>query len=62
MDTGFLHIDSYILPVCPLVPISTRAAADEAEPTQDEVDAAQALAAYRRIEESCDDTEMAEVG
>jgi hypothetical protein len=50
--------DSYVLPFCPLVTIPDGAAGELEEPCQAEVDAAQAVAVYRRIEESVDDMEL----
>lgn len=58
MATGFYQNDSYVLPFCPLVAIPEGASGELAEPCQSDVDAAQAVAAYRRVEESCDEAEL----
>ncbi|MEX2317929.1 MAG: hypothetical protein WD669_12300 [Pirellulales bacterium] len=58
MSSVYFPTDSYVLPFCPLVTIPDGAAVDAIEPCQAEVDAAQAVAAYRRVEETADGLEL----
>jgi len=49
MATGFCHSDSFVLPFCPLVALREGDNVDVCEPAQEEIDAAQAVAVYRRM-------------
>jgi hypothetical protein len=60
MSSVFYHSDSYVLPFCDLVAVPDGAADVEADPCQELVDASQAVAIFRRIDEFGQDVEFDE--